>query len=321
MIIYDRVYGKVEIKEKILIDLINSKPLQRLKKIKQAGISGYIVDFKKDITRFEHSLGVMILLRKYDADLKEQIAGLLHDISHTAFSHVVDFVYSNDEHEFHELHYKNTVLKTEIFYILKSNCFDIEDFLDIRKFKLLERNIPDLCADRIDYFLRDRNARLGKNGDKFIKNLIVYNEEFVFNHQKDALKFAKEYLYQNKISWYSSEEGYYYIKFAQILKKALRQKVISKNDLFTNDETVLNKLKMNQKINEEIKIFLNPVKLKITQRNGSIFIKSKPRFVDPKILIDGKVKILSEINLEFKNFLKKEIDWMKKGFWVKCTID
>ena len=44
---------------------------------------------------FEHSLGVYLLLRRLGADRREQVAGLLHDISHTAFSHAVDFLISS----------------------------------------------------------------------------------------------------------------------------------------------------------------------------------------------------------------------------------
>ncbi len=63
MNINDRVYGRTIIQEPILIELINSKPIQRLKGINQAGASQYAIE-GKTVTRYEHSLGVMILLRE-----------------------------------------------------------------------------------------------------------------------------------------------------------------------------------------------------------------------------------------------------------------
>ena len=37
----------------------------------------------------------MLLIKKLGGSVEEQIAGLLHDVSHTAFSHVIDYVFDN----------------------------------------------------------------------------------------------------------------------------------------------------------------------------------------------------------------------------------
>ncbi len=98
----------------------------------------------------------MFLLKKYDASLEEQIAGLLHDVPHTAFSHVVDFVFGTGKHQgYHERFMKQVIYDSEIPSILEEHGIDVEEVLDESNFKLLERGVPDLCADRIDYFLRD----------------------------------------------------------------------------------------------------------------------------------------------------------------------
>lgn len=81
----DMLYGSVEV-EPVLRDLVNSRLLQRLKGIHQAG-AAYLVWPKWNVTRFEHSIGVMLLIRRLGGSLEEQAAGLLHDVSHTAFSH------------------------------------------------------------------------------------------------------------------------------------------------------------------------------------------------------------------------------------------
>src|SRR5436190_23051682 len=92
---HDRVYGDVAIEEPGILDLIGSPTFERLKGVRQAGPSALTFPFK-NVTRFEHSLGVFLLLRRLGADRREQVAGLLHDISHTAFSHAVDFVISSE---------------------------------------------------------------------------------------------------------------------------------------------------------------------------------------------------------------------------------
>lgn len=65
--------------------------MQRLKGISQFRIPDKYY-FKDNYSRFEHSIGVMVLLGKLGASQEEQIAGLLHDVSHKAFSHVYDWV-------------------------------------------------------------------------------------------------------------------------------------------------------------------------------------------------------------------------------------
>jgi len=101
MQIHDRVYGEVQIDNPVLIELMHSAPLQRLKRINQAGVAQYVLP-RKNITRYEHCVGVMILLKRLGASLEEQIAGLLHDVPHTAFSHVIDFVFASERHDYHE---------------------------------------------------------------------------------------------------------------------------------------------------------------------------------------------------------------------------
>ncbi|MGL5642811.1 MAG: HD domain-containing protein, partial [Paraclostridium sp.] len=88
--IVDYIYGEFEL-EDVLIELINCDAVQRLKYIHQVGAT-YLIKEELNVNRLEHSIGVMLLIRMLGGSLKEQIAGLLHDISHTAFSHVIDFV-------------------------------------------------------------------------------------------------------------------------------------------------------------------------------------------------------------------------------------
>lgn len=90
MIISDVLYGEFEV-DQVVEELILSKSVQRLKGIHQTGAS-YLVNKEWNVTRFDHSVGVMLLVKKLGGSVEEQIAGLLHDVSHTAFSHVVDYV-------------------------------------------------------------------------------------------------------------------------------------------------------------------------------------------------------------------------------------
>ena len=154
MIYQDRVYGKTEISEPLVLELIKTPAIQRLKGIEQAGYFGPYYP-NSVFSRFEHSLGVFILLKKYKASFEEQIAGLIHDVSHATFSHCIDYVLdegSEKEHNHQDNIFVDFVKKTNIPSILKKYKMDVNYILDEHNFPLKERLLPDLCADRIDYF-------------------------------------------------------------------------------------------------------------------------------------------------------------------------
>lgn len=81
----DDVYGTILIEEPVLLDLLESAALRRLRGVLQHGISA-LIGITQPVTRFEHSVGAMLLVRRLGGKLPEQIAALLHDVSHTAFT-------------------------------------------------------------------------------------------------------------------------------------------------------------------------------------------------------------------------------------------
>ncbi len=56
----DKIYGTFEIEEPVLIDLLESRAVQRLKGVLQHGITG-LIGITFPTTRYEHSVGVMLL--------------------------------------------------------------------------------------------------------------------------------------------------------------------------------------------------------------------------------------------------------------------
>ena len=157
MLIIDKVYGKIKIQEPILLELLDDPAVLRLKKISQFGMPNKYYHYK-NYSRYEHSVGVMILLREFGATIEEQIAGLLHDVSHTTFSHVADWVFMKGEKGFEDYQDKvhnRFIRNSGIPKILREYGFSVERILDKKNFTLLENEVPDLCSDRIDYSLRE----------------------------------------------------------------------------------------------------------------------------------------------------------------------
>lgn len=146
-------YETFEIEEPVLLELIHSSAMQRLKEINQYGVAAYITHQEK-YNRYDHSLGVFAILRKHGASLEEQMAGLLHDVSHTVFSHVGDWIFGKEyqEEDYQSMIYKMYLSHAGIEDILIKYGYTIEQLYPRnQKFKMLEQPLPNLCADRIDY--------------------------------------------------------------------------------------------------------------------------------------------------------------------------
>jgi len=320
MLIKDKVYGDFEVTEEVLIELINSPTLQRLKKISQQGMPGEYF-YRGIFSRFEHSLGVFLVLRKLGADLHEQIAGLLHDISHTAFSHVIDWVIGDPSKEDHQDNIFLEVLKkSEIPAILIKHQIDIKEISDLESFTLLEQEAPSLCADRIDYSLRDLVV-LGykEKVNQIIDGLTTKDGQIVFKTKEAAEEFGKGYIMLQREHWSGNESKIRYHILAKILKIALDENHIILKDFHKTDDEILNILSKIEK--KEIKEGLRKLKegfsIKESDDSTSIILKSKFRYIDPEVLVNNEIKSLSSISKEYGKLINKEIEHSKKIVSVK----
>jgi len=316
----DKIYGIIEIKESILLELLKSSSVLRLKKISQFGIPDKYYHFK-NFTRYEHSIGATILLKKLGATLEEQVAGLLHDVSHLSFSHISDWVFANGRdgiEDYQDAIHKTFIKKTEIPKILKKYDFVLDRILDEHNFTLLERKAPDLCVDRIDYALREFKDWLNpKIVNGCIKGLMNHNGEIVFSNKKSAFDFAVNYLELQTKHWGGYQAMTRYHLFSNALKIAIDKKILTKDDFYKDEEFVLNKFEKTK--NQEIKSILKLLKnnnLESLKNNSGKKIIKKFRYVDPKIFINGKLKRLSDINSKFKKILNKHRNINEKGLLV-----
>ena len=315
MIINDSIYGRYKINEPVLIELIKSKPIQRLKKIAQLGIPNRFYHIR-GFSRFEHSLGVMLLLRKLNASLEEQAAGLLHDVSHTAFSHVFDWAVGNQETEdYQDKSYKKFFFNTEIPGILREHGFNVNKISDLKQFSLLEKEIPSLCADRIDYALREFHLWANpKAVDYLVEHLSNVNGKIVFTNQKSAYLFATTFLKCQREHWGGEEAVARYYLFSLILKDALNKKILNIGDFYQNDNFVVSKLikSRDRKILKQLSLLKNKT---LSRKAGSVkkIVRKKFRYVDPEFLIEGKIKKLSQVSEKFELFLERQKLFNQKG--------
>jgi hypothetical protein len=293
----DRVYGEVAVEDPAIVGLIDCDTFQRLRGIHQAGPSSLPFPFK-DVTRFEHSLGVFVLLRMLGAPPREQLAGLLHDVSHTAFSHAVDFVVTSDEQDHHERLKPLILGRDDLASAINRLGFSPSDFYDDSIYPLLEQPIPWLCADRLDYFLRDGSA-CGVVQPEFIARILgclrVVDSRLALGKVEVAREAAGLFEVMNKLWWAGPVEAYIYNEFADALREGMRTGVLQFDDLMADDAFVLDRLERSG--NAVIAEKLASVRLPLPERVAAYSprIIPKERWLDPPVQVNGTVKRLSLI--------------------------
>ncbi|MDR3634037.1 MAG: HD domain-containing protein [Isosphaeraceae bacterium] len=293
----DRVYGDVAIDDPKLLDLIACPTFQRLNGIRQAGPSAFAFPFKT-VTRYEHSIGVYLLLRRLGADLREQVAGLLHDISHTAFSHAVDFVYSSDEQNHHEQLKHEFLERPDIVSALAPLGLAPSDFFDDAIYPLLERPLPWLCADRLDYFCRDGLAcgvLTHRAVVRFLDHLAVVDRTIVFTDAAVAREAVGLFAVMNRDWWASPTEAYIYNEFAEALREGFRLGVLQKDDLLRDDAYVMGRLQASG--SPLIATMLDHILHFRPERVSGYVARVTPklRWLDPPVVAGGEVRRLSEL--------------------------
>lgn len=286
----DKIYGEFEFSG-IIEEIIKTNVFQRLKKIHQGGPI-FLVNPKVNHTRFEHSIGVMLIIKKLGGSIEEQIAGLIHDISHTAFSHLIDYVLEIDGEDYHENRYSTVLKDSELNAVLEKYHLDRSVFIDLEKFKLLEYPLPYLSADRIDYTLRDM-FQIGEISRKeiawFINGLETFDNRIVLKSKDYGIWFQAKYNFLATEYFEGQENVAINLIMKKIIKECLEKGIIEEKDFFEDDFYLIGK------INQEFDL----MQWIDTIRNNGLknkTLKIKKRIVDPEIIVNNQILKLSEVN-------------------------
>jgi len=300
----DPIYGTAEINEPVLLDLLKTRTLQRLQGILQHGISG-LVGVTSATTRLEHSLGTMLLVRRLEGTLKEQIAALAHDASHTAFSHVIDYVYGqHDSQGYHEQVKEAYIAGTDLPDTLACHGYDWREIIDEDQYGLLEQPAPALCADRLDYFLRDA-VSLGlatvRQVEQALEHLVVHDGAMAVDDMETAQFLAYTFIAADDKSWSNFDEVGLYELTAQVIKAGLRAGDIAEQDIWATDAELWAKLirSSNREVQRWLPLVSADTQFAWDEGQPNWWISTKIRTLDPNVMLNGTVQHLSALDPEF----------------------
>lgn len=162
----DPVYGQIAVSSPLLVALIDSRAVQRLKHVRQLGVA-FFTFLGADHSRFSHSLGCMRLMGevlehlsreeglRLSAEAREtaMAAALLHDIGHCAFSHTLEGALG---HHHEDMTARLMVEDPQLKKLLGSRARQLSALFTGKTQSVVKDLISSqLDVDRLDYLVRD----------------------------------------------------------------------------------------------------------------------------------------------------------------------
>lgn len=114
-------------------------------------------------SRFDHSVGVALIAWHFTHDKAQTIAGLLHDVSTPAFSHVSDFRKGDSLTQTATEEDNGSMLahSKELLACLKQDGLTLDQVNDYHKYPVCDNEVPQLSADRLEYMFPSGAALSG----------------------------------------------------------------------------------------------------------------------------------------------------------------
>lgn len=325
----DTFYGSIEVEEPILLELIDSPIFQRLKFVHQYGIA-YYTTHREEYSRYDHSIGVFTILRAKGASLEEQVAGLLHDVSHTVFSHVGDWIFGkeNQEKGYQESIHLLFLEKSGLNEILRKYHLTANQILPKAElFPALEASLPNLCADRIDYNIQGAYYQGFITYDEALSifhDLQFIDEHWVSTSPELMKKLSCFSLFMTKECWGSPLNYATSRWLADAILRAISINCVSLDELhFGTDQAIWDKLLVQKDafIEETMGMILNPDAYFsiVDPLEADLIVKSKFRGIDPLILSPSSCSRLTSLDVNFASEYQNTKNIIEMGWPIKIT--
>ena len=204
MNIRDAIHGDISIEEEVIKQLIETKEFQRLRNIKQLGLT-YLAFPTTEHSRFMHSVGVYYLVTQLldvleaktgqAFEVKErlalQIACLLHDLGHGPFSHTSEefFGFDHEDYTIKIIEDKDTEVNQVLTHYGESIIEEVVSFINKTHHNPVLNSILSgtIDVDRMDYLMRDSffaGVSYGEIDIQRIFNVIDIKDNSIVFHEK-----------------------------------------------------------------------------------------------------------------------------------------
>ena len=255
-------------------------------------------------SRYDHSMGVALIVWHFTADPAQAMSGLLHDIATPAFAHVVDFL--RGDHLKQESTEQGTadMIRSSgpLQAVLQRYALPPDAVTDYHRYPIADNDPPGLSADRLEYTLGNGvnfGIISGAQAAELYADLAVgRNEsgetELVFRHLDAARAFAMIALECSEI-YVSDPDRYAMQHLAELLKRGIEGGILSEGDLWLPEPAIIGKLEASPLAHEWVRFCgLSEILRADAPGPEGLWLKvpAKKRFIDPCVMDAGRVSAL-----------------------------
>ena len=247
-------------------------------------------------SRFDHSVGVALLVWRFTGDVRQTLAGLFHDIATPCFAHVIDFMLGDSmTQEATEGGTRAAIERSaSLQALLQRQGLSTDDVADYHRYPVADNDSPRLSADRLEYTLGNLvNYRFmtRERAGRMVDALAVLRnedgrEELGFTDPEAAAAFAHGAMDMGRI--YVSEPDRFSMQMlAELLERAGDAGVIEMEDLWKDEPYLIGKLCRDARFAEEWRRYRQY--REIVHGEDGIVVHAKKRYIDPLVRGRGRV--------------------------------
>jgi hypothetical protein len=278
-------------------------------------------------SRYDHSVGVGLIVWRFTGDIRQAVAGLLHDIATPCFAHVVDFMHGD------HLRQESTEAGTGAIIagsaplqaLLKKYGLSTPEVCDYHIYPVADNDTPRLSADRLEYTLgnlvnfgfADRAAAAEYYNDLTLSSNEQNAPEVMFRSRQLARAFFMDSMKCAEI-YVSDADRFAMQALAEILRAALDGGVITGADLYGSETALIKKLAAVPEFGAKWEKFraYHRIQRSDAPASGGSWrrVPAKKRYIDPGVAGEGRASALfPECREIIDEFLHRSQDYWVRG--------
>ena len=299
-------------------------------------------------SRYQHSLGVALIIWHFTHNKAQTIAGLLHDVSTPVFSHVGDFRLGDalTQTSTEALNANFIGADKELLSCLAKDELLVEQVNNYHNYPIADNEIPQLSADRLEYMFPSGMALDGSWDLHSIKvcynDLVIAQNEFnstelAFQTYEIAEEYCRRFCLIGHILQLNENKLALHL-LGHILNLALQKAILQESDFMKlSEREIFEKIEAHHRelgnVHDDFGIyrlyrtFRKMTKIEHTdapldeKKYFSVSLSVKQRYINPLVLIDAKAVRLDTVSKQAKKYIEDFLAYKDTAYGCVEIID